>query len=98
MNPREGRPAQVVTYESALRLICFGMAPSILAGLPIFGGFVAALLVLIVTVIGAREVYEVGTGRAIVIALFPKLLFFGVFVLGFVFLAVAAIKLLAMAF
>jgi len=98
VTPRDGQPESQVNYESAIRIVCFGMAPSILAGLPFLGGVVAALFVLIVTVIAAREVYHVDTGRAIVIALFPKLLFLGVLVLGVAFLALAVIKLFAMAF
>lgn len=83
-----------VTYESAARIICYGMAPMILTGIPLFGWGLATFLSAIITIIGAKEVYRVGTFRAIVIALFPKLLFLG-FILGsvLIFLTIV-IKLL----
>lgn len=86
-----------VRYESAARIVCFGMSPAILASLPLFGRFLAESLTLIVTVIGAREVYRVGYGRALVIALFPKLLFLGIMVLGPFFLVLSMLKLVATA-
>ena len=87
------KPGRAVTFESAVRIICFGMAPAILAGLPLLGGFVAAFLTAIVTIIAAREVYEVGNLRATAIALFPKLLFIFVLLTGLLFFAVALVKL-----
>ena len=71
-----------VTYESAIRLVCFGMTPAILAALPLFGGVISFLLVIIVTTIGAKEMYKVSTLRGVTIALFPKILFFGTIGLG----------------
>lgn len=82
-----------VTYESALRIVCYGLTPAILSGLPIFGGLVATLFVLVVTVVGAREVYRVSTGRAIVIALFPKILFLTLVVAGFAAIAIFLLQL-----
>ena len=86
---------QEITYESAVRVVCFGLTPAILAMLPLFGGFVSAICVVIVTVIGAREVYRTTTGRAVVIALFPKLLFLGVLGIGLFVLLLAAVKFFA---
>ncbi len=90
---RDGAPSEI-TYESALRVVSYGMAPAILAGIPLLGSFVSGLCVMIVTVIAAKEVYRVGYGRAIVVALFPKLIilaimFSAVFLL--VFLVIKAI-------
>jgi ribosomal protein S27AE len=90
----QGGPREI-SYESSVRIICFGMGPSILMALPIFGGPVSALLVIIVTIIGAREVYRVGFGRAATIALFPQVLFFGVFIALFAFLLLAVFKIMA---
>ncbi|MCM2276502.1 MAG: hypothetical protein NDJ89_00305 [Oligoflexia bacterium] len=89
---KNGAPREI-TYESALRIVCFGMAPSILAGLPVFGFGVASFLTLVVTVIGAKQVYRTGVVRAIVIALFPKLLFLALAFGGLVVLAVALAQL-----
>lgn len=71
-----------VTYESAVRLICFGITPAILAALPLFGTFVSYVYIIFVTTIGAKEIYRVSTGRGLVIALFPKLLFLGTIGVG----------------
>lgn len=83
---KNGAPRRV-TFESSLRLICYGLTPSILSGVPLIGPFAAGLGTVIVTVIGAREIYRVGNGRAVAIALFPKILFFGVVALMVLFFA-----------
>lgn len=62
------------TYSSALRLVAYGTSPAILTGIPIFGGWLAAIWALVITTVGAREIYQVTTDRALVIALFPRLL------------------------
>lgn len=85
------QPPVQVTFESAVRLICYGMAPMILVGIPLFGWGLASFLSTVITIIGAKEIYRVGLGRAIVIVLFPKLLFLG-FILG-TMLVIAAVFL-----
>lgn len=87
-----------VSFESAVRLICYGMSPMILAGIPLFGWGLATFLSAIVTIIGAKEIYKVGTFRAIVIALFPKLLFLGFILAGVLVLFTLFIKLLSSVF
>ncbi|MGZ3696662.1 MAG: YIP1 family protein [Bdellovibrionota bacterium] len=94
---RDGSPREI-TFESALRIVCFGMSPAILAALPLFGSVVSSICVLVVTVIGAREVYRISTGRAVIVGLFPKVLFIGIIFLGTIFFAVAILKLLVSAF
>lgn len=89
---KDGAPSEI-TFESAVRLICFGLSPAILACIPILGSFTATLLTFIVTVVGAREIYRVRTGRAIAIALFPKLLFFAIIIGGLGFLLFVGIRL-----
>lgn len=63
-----------ITYESSVRVVAYGMAPAIIAGVPLAGFWVAPLYTIVVTVIGAQTAYRTDTGRAIVVALFPKLL------------------------
>ncbi len=94
---KDGHPHNI-SYESALRVVCYGLSPSILAAIPLAGGFVAGLCVSIVTIIGAREVYRITTGRAIVVALFPRILLYGTLLLGLFFGLLALIKLVATAF
>ena len=83
-----------ITYESAVRVVAYGMTPAILAAVPFVGPAVAYLGVLIVTVIAARELYRISTGRAIFVALFPKFLFLGIILTGLFFFAAIIIKLI----
>jgi hypothetical protein len=98
VSPGPDEPREEISYESAVRIICYGMTPSILKGIPLFGGAIASICTLIVTVIGAREVYRTSTIRAILIALFPKLLFLGIILVGLVFLVLVFLKLFASVF
>ncbi len=71
-----------VTFESAARIVCYGISPSILAVIPFFGTPISWIWTLVVTVIGTREVYRIPTVRAAVVALFPKLFIPGIITLG----------------
>lgn len=85
-----GKRGVSATFDSALRIVCYGMTPSLLAALPLFGTLLSMLCTALVTIVGAREVYRVSTPRAVGIALFPKLLFLGVLMAfaGLVFLLI----------
>jgi hypothetical protein len=75
------------SYESAVAIVGFAMAASIFKGIPLVGGMVATIFTIVISVIGAQETYKVGTGRALLIALFPSLLFWGlIFATIFAFL------------
>jgi DNA-directed RNA polymerase subunit RPC12/RpoP len=93
---KNGHPREI-TYETAVRIVSFGLCPSILAGVPLVGGFVSSLAVVYVTIVGAKEVYKIETGRAIVVALFPKFLIFGILVSGLVLFAIFMLKIFAFA-
>jgi hypothetical protein len=94
---KNGAPREI-TFESALRIICFGLTPSILGILPLFGGPISYFYVVIVTVIGAREVYRIDSGRATVVALFPQFILLGVIAMVLGALALAVLKFFATAF
>jgi len=94
---RAGAPREI-TYESALRIICFGLSPSILAGIPLVGGLISSLAVGLVTIVVAREAYRISTGRAVLVALFPKLLLLATFAGGLFFFFLVILKLFATAF
>jgi hypothetical protein len=83
-----------VSFESAARVVAYGLTPAIVGVIPFFGGLAASIYVAVVTIIGAREVYRIGTARAAVVALFPKLLFLGFFLLALLALLAVAVKLL----
>lgn len=91
--PRAGH-LQEVTYESTVRILCFGLTPSLLLGIPYLGGVLSSFFCVIFTLIGAREVYRVTSTRALFIVLFPKLIFFGIIGLGLVIIALIAFKML----
>ncbi len=71
------------SFESAVTIVAYSYAASLLQGLPLVGGMVAALFTFVITFIAAREYYKVSSPRAVVISLFPKILvflfFFGIF-------------------
>lgn len=95
VNPNPERGLRSVNYESALRIVCYGMTPAILRVVPIFGSFLATISVILVTVVGARETYRIDTGRAIGVALFPQLLWIVTVVGGFIVLALSILKLIS---
>ncbi len=92
------RNAPRADYSSTVQLICFGLTPSILSAIPFIGPFAAALGIVIVTTIGAREWYQVSTGRAVAIAIFPKLLFFGFLLIGLMGILFIFLKLFSALF
>lgn len=71
-----------ITFESAVKIVAYGMSPSIFAVIPGLGTVISTVGIALVTIIGAREVYHIGTGRAVVIALFPKFLILGMILIG----------------
>ncbi len=75
---RDYPPAEKrLTYETAISIVAFSQAAALFKGVPIVGGMIAAIFAMIIAVIGATETYRVTTGRAVVIALFPSILFWG---------------------
>jgi hypothetical protein len=78
--PQERR----LSYETALSIAAYAQAAALFKGVPILGGMIAAIFAMVIGVIGATETYRVTTGRAIVIALFPTILFWGLLIAGVV--------------
>jgi hypothetical protein len=87
-----------VTYESALRVVAYGLSPAIFAGIPYFGWIASWVFVPIVTIIGAREIYRISPSRATVVGLFPSLLFLGILSLGLVIVMMFFMKLIGSLF
>lgn len=98
VTPGKSGSPETIDYPTALRVVSFGMAPAILAAIPVVGTPVSRVCILIVTVIGAREVYRISNLRALVIALFPKLLFLGVLLSGFLVMGVLFLKTVSLLF
>lgn len=87
---KRGAPKEI-NYATALKVVCFGSAPAVLAVIPFAGPALAFIGVTWVTIIGARSIYHVSTARGTVIALFPKLL-----VLGFILTMIAFVLLIVL--
>jgi hypothetical protein len=98
VSPATDDHPQEITFESALRITCYSLTPSILLAVPLGGPFIGPLYGSILTIIGVREVYRVGTGRSLIIALFPKLLFFGIIIGGILAILLLGFKFLLSAF
>lgn len=86
---------KAVTYESIVRIFCFGMSPSILTAIPLLGGGVSSIWVFVLNLIGMREIYKISTARSLVVLFFPSIVFFGMIALGFLIILVLAMQFLA---
>ncbi|MBY0471317.1 hypothetical protein K2X30_09130 [bacterium] len=93
---KEGAPEEI-TFETAIRVVCFGMAPTILTFIPVAGSFLSWIGVIVITVIAAKEIYRLDTGRAIVVGLFPKVVLLACVFMGLGVLMVVLFKFLATA-
>jgi hypothetical protein len=87
-----------ITYESAIRITAYGLSPAILSAIPLFGTILAPIYTFILTVIGIREAYRTSTSRAILVALFPKLLIPGIIGAGVIFFIFMIAKLIFSSF
>lgn len=67
-------------FETAISIVAFSQAAALFKGVPMVGGVLAVVFAMVIAVIGATETYRVSTGRAIVIALFPTILFWGIII------------------
>ncbi len=72
-----------LSYESAVAIVGYSLAASVFKGIPILGGLIASVFAMVISVIGATETYRVGTGRGLLIALFPMILLWGLVIAGF---------------
>ncbi len=92
-SPPEQRRHEV-TYESAVRVIAYGAVASIFQVIPFVGKPLAYVYGLYISTVGAKEIYRVGTGRALLIVLFPHILIFLTVIALVVFLFLMGISLL----
>lgn len=92
VTPGERGAPQAIRYESALRVVCYGLTPSVLAAIPILGTPLSFVGTVIVTTIAAREIYRISGTRALVVALFPKLLLLGVVLSGALLALIVVVK------
>lgn len=71
---KRGSSYQGATYEASLRIVCYSTGATILLCIPFLGPFAAWVMGALLIVVGAREVFQVTTPRAIIIGLFPQML------------------------
>jgi hypothetical protein len=72
--PEPAQRRHEVTYESAVRIIAYGTVASIFLAIPAFGTFIAWAYGLYISMVGAKEIYQIGTGRSLAVVLFPQIL------------------------
>lgn len=70
------------------RVVCYSAGPSVLAVLPVLGSLVASVWMLVLQVVGLREVHRTSTGRAVLMVFWIWLALF-LFVAILVALAIA---------
>ena len=87
ITPGQNGAPNEISFESIVRLIAYARTPMILTALPFMGSFIGYVYVFVLTVIGAKEIYKISTGRAVFITIFPTfavfLLVFSLFVMFF---------------
>lgn len=94
VSPGKDGQLEEISFESALRIVCFSAAPLFFGFVPFFGPLFSHLFSSLLCIIGAREVYRISLGRALIVALFSKIIFFGILLFGFFSFAFFLIKLL----
>lgn len=87
-----------ITFESVVRVVSYSFAPVILLGVPVFGGFVSAIYLFFVNMVGIREYYSTSTGKAVIATLFPNLVYLMFIFVILIFIFIVFVQLLAMAF
>lgn len=92
VSPARAGKFNEIRYESAVRIISYGLAPSLLITIPFLGKGIASIYTVIVTIIGIKEMYRISSMRATMIALFPKLFIFVIMGLGLMTVAFAFFK------
>ncbi len=68
------------SFNTTLKILCFGTAASLLKVIPFIGFLAAMILTFVIEYTGLKEVYKTTSGRSTLTLLFPAILFF-VFVL-----------------
>jgi hypothetical protein len=91
--PNAEQQRHQITYESAVRIMAYGAVASILQAVPIGGKFLSYFYGLYISTVGAKEIYRIGTGRALMVVLFPQILFTFVIFALFAFLLLIAVGL-----
>jgi hypothetical protein len=61
-------------FSTTVRAICYAIAPNVLAGVPVIGGFVG-IYTLVLEVWGVRDLHRLTTGRAAIAVLWPLIFF-----------------------
>lgn len=71
-------------FAAAVSIAGYAQAAALFKAVPVLGGTISAIFAMVLGVIGATETYRVTTGRAILIALFPSILFWGLIFASFI--------------
>lgn len=84
-----------IRFSSVLRVVCFASAATLWNVIPVAGALIAPIAVVTTTAIGLATSYGSGFGRALIVALFPKLAFIGALAGGLAVMGWIAFRLFA---
>lgn len=76
-------------FEATFRVIAYSQATQIVSFVPVLGGIAAIVWLLVVQMIGLREMHETSYGRIVIAYLIPFLLLVGGIVVAVMFLSLA---------
>lgn len=75
-------PERPVTWRSSIRIACFSRTAILWSLIPVLGPFVGQAMIVVTTIVAVRKTYKISNLRAVMIALFPQLLFLGILLVG----------------
>ncbi len=81
-------------FGTTLRVFCYAYSPGIFGVIPILGGLVGSIWMVVLLVIGLREAHETTGWKAALAVLLPVFLFLTLMVLAFLLVAATAATLL----
>jgi len=84
-----------ITLDSIMTIFCFSMTPVVFHVIPFMGSMVAWIYSIILISIGIREFHRTDTARAVVVALGPTLLVFGLIFILILFIILLTFGLLS---
>ena len=80
-------------FETTTRVIAFSYSPMVFSAVPVIGGAVGAIWLIVLTTIGLREAHQTTTGKGIAAILLPYvIIFFLMFCLAIVMVALGLLN------
>lgn len=86
------------SFYTPVRAYAYALSGSALRIIPIGGQFIASIYVFVLTVIGLRELFRTSNGKAVFMAVFPKLLIMSIILSFALFISAFFLQFLALSF